>query len=656
MAIKFEDVSFCYDKEKYIFSHLDFQLPEKGFLVLLGKSGSGKTTFLSLLKGELVPTEGKITGNEKDMQMVYQSPLLLDYLSVKENILLPLTLSGKDEKYRQERLKKVLEQVHLEGFEEKEPDTLSGGEKMRVSIARALSKEESVLILDEPTGQLDEENSKDIYKLLKEISQTTLVLLVTHDEKNGTMLSDSIYLLEEGKLIPKKKKDQEEETITKTKEKENQGKIPMKDSLFLLSKYLNRHPLRVFLSTFFLAFSLTILYLGLNLYHNIHTGLNTLLFYHYNSNIASFSLKEEVADSGNMKLSRYSIPDKTTLHNLKIENSYPCLEYFLPSYNEINVKKEYCDIRFEPVWKENKSKLLIGRGMKDEEDIVVNRLFLKTFSLSEDEALDRQITFSRSTLIYSTQFKATDMIQLDFSFRIRGISKESSTFNEPILYYNYSKIKDKIGNTVLPNLSKEREKETTIDDLFDDEDYLEEDFLCQKTLIESDDIFQLKKDIETKYPGKTRIESKTLSIKESVDQIVSSLIKIGAVFLFLVLLSAFMLEFIAVYSLYDENIRLFALVTSFSRNIENRIRITLSNGLCFFFYTLSQLFVLSSLLSLFIRLFSKHNSLPDFLALFDPLSFLFVLLITLTISIPASLLPLRKIKTKNIKKELEGED
>ena len=81
-----------------------------------------------------------------------------------------------------------------------------------------------------------------------------------------------------------------------------------------------------------------------------------------------------------------------------------------------------------------------------------------------------------------------------------------------------------------------------------------------------------------------------------------------------------------------------------------------SNGLCFFFYTLSQLFVLSSLLSLFIRLFSKHNSLPDFLALFDPLSFLFFLLITLTISIPASLLPLRKIKTKNIKKELEGED
>lgn len=654
MAITFKDVSFDYDKGKSIFKNLTFDLPDTGFIVLLGKSGSGKTTLLSLLKGELLPTEGTIEGNQEEIGMVYQSPLLLDYLTVKENILLPLILSGNEDRYQEERFQDILRKVHLEGFEEKMPDTLSGGEKMRVSIARALSKENQILILDEPTGQLDEENSMEIYRLLKEIGKTKLVLLVTHDEKNGTMLADGIYYLEDGKLIPKKQTEKKEQHQEKKEEKE--GIIRMKDSLSISSKYLKKHPLRVFLSTFFLSFSLTILYLGLNLYHNIKPSMKKLLSYHYNSDIASLSLKEEIADSGNMKLARYSIPDETTLHNLKIQNSFPTLEYFLPTYNELNIKKEYCDIRFEPVVKEYKSKLSKGKGIQSNEDAVVNQLFLKTFSLTENEALNREITFSYSTLVYSTKFKATDMITLDYTFRISGISKESSTFNEPILYYSYNGIKEKLEEINLENISRELESPTSIYDLLENEDYLEEDFRCQKILIQEKNITKLKAGIEQKYPKKTRIESKTLSIEESVDQIVSSLIKIGAVFLFLVLLSAFMLEFIAVYSLYDENIRLFALVRSFSKNKENQIRITLSNGLCFFFYTLSQLFLLSASSTMVITYFSNHFSFPSFLLLFDPLCFFLVLLLTLLISIPASLLPLRKIKTKTIKKELEGED
>ncbi|MDY5971156.1 MAG: ATP-binding cassette domain-containing protein, partial [Candidatus Enterosoma sp.] len=148
--------------------------------MILGRSGEGKTTFLSLLQGVLTPNKGRVEMEDEVITQVFQSPLLIDYLNVKENILLPLSFQGKKEKEEEESVKEALSRVNLSGFEERMPKTLSGGESMRVSIARALVQKSTVLLLDEPTGQLDETNSKEIYTLLKELSKEMILIVVTH--------------------------------------------------------------------------------------------------------------------------------------------------------------------------------------------------------------------------------------------------------------------------------------------------------------------------------------------------------------------------------------------------------------------------------------------------------------------------------------------
>ena len=95
-------------------------------------------------------------------------------------------------------MKEALSRVNLSGFEERMPKTLSGGESMRVSIARALVQKSTVLLLDEPTGQLDETNSKEIYTLLKELSKEMILIVVTHDEKTITPYGDVILELKNG--------------------------------------------------------------------------------------------------------------------------------------------------------------------------------------------------------------------------------------------------------------------------------------------------------------------------------------------------------------------------------------------------------------------------------------------------------------------------
>ena len=655
--IIFENVSFTYDKEKYIFKNLNFELPTNGFIVFLGKSGSGKSTFLSLISNKLQPTEGTIKGIEKTIGIVFQSPILLDYLSVYENVSLPLVLDGISKDIIETKVNDVLKLVHLEDFLNKDVTKMSGGEKMRISIARALVTNSNTIILDEPTGQLDDKNSIEIYNLLKDLSKDHLILLVTHDEKNGTSLADKIYRLKEGSFILEKDNSIEnKEEDKKFKEIETINSINIDDSLSLSKSYLKKHRFRVLISTFFLAFSLVILYLGLNLSFNITNSMNDLLSYYYNNDVASISLKEDVADAGKLKLTKYTCPDKNTLHNFDIENSYPSLDYFLPQYNEVTLKRSNFDIRFEPVILENKNKLSLGTGFKDKQDIVVNELFVKTFELNENEILNKKLYIQHSTLVYTNIFKETDMVNLDFKFTIKGVSKEQSVFNEPIIYYNYFGIYDYLDSICLTNISQSLVKSTSIIDLLKDEKYIENDITSQKRLILNNDLESLKISLNSKYSNKFKLESKSLTIKENITNIVSSLTKIGLIFLLICLISAFMLEFISIYSLYDENIKLFALVKTFSKSNSNIIKIGFSNGIYFFLIT-AVIFLFISLISTFvINKILVINSFPKFLLLVDFKSFLIVLFVSFFISIPASIFPLRKIKDSKIKREIEGED
>mgnify|MGYP003318438383 CR=1 FL=1 len=182
---------------------------------IVGKSGSGKTTLLSLLAGLELPTEGKVwfegtATAEMDCDIyrrdhaavIYQSYNLFPLLTAQENVLYPLKLRGMDGKAALELAQKELTAVGIQPDQFKRfPSQLSGGEQQRVAIARALAAGNRIVLADEPTGNLDSENSQNIVEILKQLAheENRCVIIVTHDPAVAEA-ADVVIRMKDGKL------------------------------------------------------------------------------------------------------------------------------------------------------------------------------------------------------------------------------------------------------------------------------------------------------------------------------------------------------------------------------------------------------------------------------------------------------------------------
>ena len=189
---------------------------EKGeFVAVIGPSGSGKSTLLHILGGVDRPTSGRVLMDGKDVYaqneeqlaifrrrqvgLIYQFYNLIPVLNVTENITLPVLMDGQ--KVNRDRLKELITTLKLDGRENHLPNQLSGGQQQRVSIGRALMNAPAVVLADEPTGNLDSKNSKEIVDLLKisneKYGQTLIV--ITHDESIA-LQADRIISIDDGKI------------------------------------------------------------------------------------------------------------------------------------------------------------------------------------------------------------------------------------------------------------------------------------------------------------------------------------------------------------------------------------------------------------------------------------------------------------------------
>ena len=200
---------------------ISLEISDGECVAIMGKSGAGKSTLLHILGGVDQPTSGTVTISGTDMHslnedklaifrrrqigLIYQFYNLLPVLNVEENILLPYLLDGR--KLEQERLDQMIEMLGLSERRNNLPSQLSGGQQQRVAIARALIYRPAILLADEPTGNLDQKNSKEIIEMLK-ISNRNLeqtIVLITHDEKIA-LEADRIITIEDGRIVSEQKR------------------------------------------------------------------------------------------------------------------------------------------------------------------------------------------------------------------------------------------------------------------------------------------------------------------------------------------------------------------------------------------------------------------------------------------------------------------
>jgi putative ABC transport system ATP-binding protein len=190
------------------------------FIAIVGRSGSGKTTLMNMLGALEQPTSGMIFVDGQDITQlspgelvhyrgrkigfVFQSYNLVPNLTSTENVMLPMEFIGVGKSERRTRARQLLEQVELTGAkQQRKPGRMSGGEQQRVAIARALANKPSIILADEPAGNLDSQTSSTIIELLRGLSRSegTTVIVVTHDATIAYQ-ADRVLQLEDGRLLP----------------------------------------------------------------------------------------------------------------------------------------------------------------------------------------------------------------------------------------------------------------------------------------------------------------------------------------------------------------------------------------------------------------------------------------------------------------------
>ena len=215
--IEFTDVVKSYEQGNNALNGVTMQIEDGEFCFLVGPSGSGKSTIIKLITGELKPTSGTVHVNGYSLErirkreipylrrtvgVVFQDFRLIAKMTVYENVAFAMRVIGAREKEIRERVPYVLDLVGLSDKSKRHPSELSGGEQQRLAIARALVNNPSMIIADEPTGNLDPQMSFEIMSLLQEINNLgTTMLVVTHAQNLVESFNKRVISINEGVIV-----------------------------------------------------------------------------------------------------------------------------------------------------------------------------------------------------------------------------------------------------------------------------------------------------------------------------------------------------------------------------------------------------------------------------------------------------------------------
>ena len=261
--------------EKKALNCVSLNFPDTGLVFVVGKSGSGKSTLLNIIGGLDKEDSGEVIVDGKSLKhfknedydyyrneyigFVHQEANLIPDYNVYENIMISLKLKGMKISY--EDCDKLLDYLSLNGLGNRNINELSGGEKMRVSIARALVKNPKILICDEPTGALDLETGNQIFKILKSVSKDRLVIVVTHDINNAKTYGDYLIQIDNGSIISNNLVC---ETLPSASFRSTRSKLPFKEKFRFAFKNLFNNKVKMFFSLLLTFLSFVFLLIALN--------------------------------------------------------------------------------------------------------------------------------------------------------------------------------------------------------------------------------------------------------------------------------------------------------------------------------------------------------------------------------------------------------
>ena len=215
--IEFNDVTKIYDNKVYALSNVNLNIELGEFVFLVGPSGAGKSTFIKMLLKEIKPTSGSVTVNNIDINnlkrkqvpyyrrkigMVFQDYRLIPTLNVYENVAFAMRVVEATNKEIRKKVPIVLSLVGLSNKWKSFPGELSGGEQQRVSLARAIVNNPTLLIADEPTGNLDPETAKGIMDILSDINHAgTTILMATHAKEIVDNMRKRVIAIDKGEIL-----------------------------------------------------------------------------------------------------------------------------------------------------------------------------------------------------------------------------------------------------------------------------------------------------------------------------------------------------------------------------------------------------------------------------------------------------------------------
>ena len=651
-TIFIRNLNYSYNKQT-IFRNLNFSAKAGEFVIILGRSGTGKSTLLYLIDKDIKMQKGKIQIMPENVivSLVFQSPTFIKNISVIDNIKIPLIAKGIDKKTISEKSECILKKIGIYDLKDRNIDELSGGQLARVQIARALILNPDVLLLDEPTGSLDEENAKYFISLFKELSLNILVIMVTHRENFAYAYGDKVYLLENKNLTLKFEKENFEKKSISFKEEIEEKNIKIKYSLKIGCIFLKSKLGRSLISMFFLTLVFSMMSLFLDVMSNTRNIFFDAAKSFANYNVCHVSKIENEKLDDNLSLVKKTFPSELE----KKYELYISFDYILG--NTIKVlnsdETEYIDANFEPIIGGNNFKLLCGRNILHDNEILVNNVLSSELKMNLDELLGKKIEINKAVQIISEKNnqKCFDTMMFNQNYIIVGIVDEIIGLNSGKVYYSYENMYRKLSTYNLINASEIFEKKVTIIDRI--KNATEDDFVkSYKALIVTDEPTELKKYLNDSF----EVTSTALSYIENSESIVNSFLSIMEIFLILIAIGAFLLELFTISTIYEEQKKILALFITFhlKKNNFEMIYYSLSFIYSFISFLLFFLFKLIEVV-IFNCLIKKYGFITFLDFTFININNIIMLIVIFTLSLIASSLVLYLLKKKNLVLSLADE-